>query len=162
MHQEDWPSTPYLPCVSEWSLQNIVSCCSLYFEPLPVLILPHFVVPAGGRLFETFLEMMGTPESYKSYRMCCRNGNNSLMTDAEYATVLRREKGSFHGFVITACGNISTKLRRQRFYITFVARYHGLSRKGIELLGHFGLLVKITTFDIMQKNALHVQEQVIR
>ena len=79
-----------------------------------------------------------------------------------YKVLLEREKGHFHGFIMTSCGNISTKLRRQRFYLTFVARYHGLSRKGIELLAHFGLLVKMSTYDAMEKAALEKHQDIIR
>lgn len=84
------------------------------------------------------------------------------MDVGRYNAILKRERGSFHGFVITACGNISTKLRRQRFYLTFVARYHGLSRKGIELLAHFGLLVKMSTYDAMEKSAMQQQQALLR
>ena len=122
----------------------------------------HISVPGGGRLFEMYLEMMGSSESYKQYRSWLRRNNDGVMDVAGYNAILKRERGSFHGFVITACGNISTKLRRQRFYLTFVARYHGLSRKGIELLAHFGLLVKMSTYDAMEKSAMQQQQDLLR
>ena len=109
-----------------------------------------------------YLEMMGSSESYKLYRSWVRRNTDGVMDVGGYNAILKRERGSFHGFVITACGNISTKLRRQRFYLTFVARYHGLSRKGIELLAHFGLLVKMSTYDAMEKSAMQQQQALLR
>ena len=36
---------------------------------------------------------------------------------------------------------------KQRFYMTFVARYHGLSQLGSDLLSSMGWLVPATTYD---------------
>jgi hypothetical protein len=72
------------------------------------------------------------------------------------------EKGCFHGFILLACGNIAPKCRRQRFYPTFVARYHGLSRKGNQLLAHYGLTQKMSTFDDMEKDMIKEHKKKLR
>ena len=80
------------------------------------------------------------------------------MDEQQWDPIFQREKGSFHGYLLMTCGNISTGAKRQRFYTTFAARYHGLSRGGIRILSYFGIITKMSTFDKMQ--AIQFQKQV--
>jgi hypothetical protein len=111
------------------------------------------VVPSGGRVFELYIELMGSWKVHTDYMKWKRDGDG-IMEQGEYEVMVKAEKGSFHGFILSACGNISTGCRRQRFYLTFVARFHGLSRKGMQMLGFYGLTVKVSTYDKMEKEVI--------
>jgi hypothetical protein len=52
----------------------------------------------------------------------------------------------FHGFMVTA-QSLYNAQNKQRFYMTFVARYHGLSQMGSDLMSSLGWLVPSTTYD---------------
>ena len=112
------------------------------------------VVPDGGRVFELYIELMGSWKVHHDYMKWKRNGDG-ILAQGEYECMVQAERGSFHGFMLGACDNISTGCRRQRFYLTFVARFHGLSRKGMQMLGFYGLTVKVSTYDKMEKEVIN-------
>jgi hypothetical protein len=64
----------------------------------------------------------------------------------EFIPVLRIIGPRFHGYMLTAQGLFNAQ-NKQRFYMTFVARYHGLSQLGSDLLASLGWLVPSTTYD---------------
>ena len=122
-------------------------------------------MPTGGRLFELYLDMMGSRTSHEAYRSFLHNNKDdedAYMPADEMQAILERDKGSFHGFIMISVGNISTKVRRQRFYLSFVGKFHGLSRKGLQLLSYFGILIKPTVYDAMLKDMLKEQQQACR
>ena len=112
------------------------------------------LVPRGGRAFEVYLETMATWKGNKIYRSFIRSDPDGVMDDRTFTSLMEHECGTFHGFIILTCGNINREARKERFHLSLIARYHGLSRKGLQLLSHFGFTIKMTTYDTMEKQAL--------
>jgi hypothetical protein len=102
---------------------------------------------------------MGSWKAHKDYRKFLREDGDEPMSANRFATIVRAERGPFHGMINLACGNVKPGARKQRFYLTFVARYHGLSRGGIRLLAHYGYLIKQTKYDDMEQAVLAKQMQ---
>jgi len=113
-------------------------------------------------IFEGYLDLMGSLSSSAALRTWRRVHPGTMMPRSKAEDIFKREKGSFHGFILMACGNINTGARRQRFYTTFAARYHGLSRGGLRILAYFGMAIKMTTYDIMQADRLNEQHEKTR
>jgi hypothetical protein len=55
------------------------------------------------------------------------------------------------GWLLYHVGSVGTNGRRQLFYLSFVCRFYGLSRAGLDLLAQFGFCVNLTMFDEMLK-----------
>ena len=59
----------------------------------------------------------------------------------------------FYGFILLALANISRKCKPQLFYHTASARFHGLSRRGTDMMARLGFMQKLSLFDKMTKEA---------
>ena len=55
---------------------------------------------------------------------------------------VKSERCDFHGWAIKAIANIGNTGKHQLFFVTFVAKYHGLSRLGAEILSSYGFGTK--------------------
>ena len=110
---------------------------------------PPQIVPTGGLLLAGYLTMNAPPELFKKWRRYHRywkNGQTESMTAAEFTPWLQVIASRFHGYMITAqC--LYNAQNKQRFYLTFVARYHGLSQMGSDLMSSLGWLIPSTTYD---------------
>jgi hypothetical protein len=58
---------------------------------------------------------------------------------------------AYVGWLIYHVGSIGTNGRRQLFYLSFVCRFYGLSRAGLDLMAQYGYCVNLTMFDSMLK-----------
>jgi hypothetical protein len=76
------------------------------------------------------------------------------VTENQFDIIVERDGGCYHGFVLMAIGNLGNNGKRQLYYPTFCARFHGLSRQGVQLMSHFGGLMSITTYDRHKKDFL--------
>jgi hypothetical protein len=108
-------------------------------------------VPRGGLAFERFLQQMGSERSVKVLN-ARKKANEGLpvplpITETAFDIMVERDGGCFHGYVLMAVGNVGNNGKRQLYYPTFSARFHGLSRQGVQLMSHFGGLMSITTYD---------------
>jgi hypothetical protein len=118
---------------------------------LTVILTFSFSVPRGGLAFERFLQLMGSERSVKVLN-AQKQANQELavpltITESDFDTMVERDGGCFHGHVLMAVGNVGNNGKRQLYYPTFSARFHGLSRQGVQLMSHFGGLMSITTYD---------------
>jgi hypothetical protein len=108
-------------------------------------------VPGGGEAFERFLQIMGSETSLKLINARKRsnedNGVALTVTETEFGNMIERDGGCFHGFVLMGVGNVGNNGKRQLYFPTFSARFHGLSRQGVQLMSHFGGLMSISTYD---------------
>jgi hypothetical protein len=116
-------------------------------------------VPSGGLAFELFLGVMGSDASAKTlWKFAEENkdlvGNQQTLSQADYEAVVRRDGGCFHGFILMGIKNMCRNSKRQLYFPTFVARFHGLSRQGVQIMSHFGTLMSITTYDAYEKQFL--------
>ena len=59
------------------------------------------------------------------------------------------------GFVLQTVVQLHSKARKQRFHNTFVARYHGLSKMGCNLLSSYGILLPSSSYDRMRVKAVN-------
>ena len=111
----------------------------------------------GGRLFELYLDLMGTPSTMKKWKLFqarkSRHGLPLRLSEDENLDILEREGTRFHGFVLNACG-MTTAGRKQKFYLTFVAVFHGLSKMGVNMLSAFNMLMPSSSYYRMRKELL--------
>ena len=95
------------------------------------------------------MTMMAPSGLYKQWRRHYRQQKLPgavRMTLEEFGPWLKTIGSKFHGFMLTAQSLFNAQ-NKQRFYMTFVARYHGLSQMGSDLLSSLGWLVPSTTYD---------------
>jgi hypothetical protein len=101
---------------------------------------------------------MGSDASLKLLR-AREQANDELddklaVTEMAFAQMVERDGGCFHGFVLMGVGNVGNNGKRQLYYPTFSARFHGLSRQGVQLMSHFGGMMSISTYDRHQAQFL--------
>ena len=100
-------------------------------------------VPTGGVLLEAFCEGFGSYATTKDLRTARDLHMKEGDVDRQLLDgIVKRESQQFYGWILTSCANIRPKPRRQLFFLTFVARYHGLSTSGADILAQYGLLTK--------------------
>ena len=108
--------------------------------------------------------MMAPPELYKKWRRhyrAQRKGNEEQMTIEEFRPWSNVIGSRFHGFMLTA-QSLYKAQNKQRFYMTFVARYHGLSQMGSDLMSSLGWLVPSTTYDRGVLEVLEAAKAILR
>ncbi len=124
-----------------------------HFDICFLVVLTHacFLVPNGGRIFELYLDLMSSWSSHKIWRSYLAEDFKEdvppKLDAPRWERILKKERGPFMGFILMATCNIGNKAKEQRFYTTFLAKFYGLSRMGVEALAHFGYLMKTTLYD---------------
>ena len=84
--------------------------------------------------------MMAPPILYREWRWYYRlqkEVDDVPMSKEEFDTWVNIIGSRFHGFMMSA-QSLYNAQNKQRFYMTFVARYHGLSQTGSDLLSSVG------------------------
>ena len=96
---------------------------------------------------------MGSYAASRKWRSICERIEDDGDVDAEMETalheIIQSEKCQFQGFVIKEVANIGNNGKRQLFFSTLMARYHGLSRYGSNVLAKFGFAMPKTLYDDM-------------
>ena len=87
---------------------------------------------------------------------------NTMVSDDLEETIMEAERGKFHGWVILSCSSVGSKARQQQFYVTFAAKYHGLSNYGIQMLAHHGYTQSLTSYQAMAETMLAKGRQEMR
>ena len=141
---------PSKMCKSSISLQSDSTTTAHPHTPL---------VNKGGILFEQYLQLQGSYTSHREYtqhvQAAALSGDDAFMSEATQEATFKREDGAFHGWVIKAVANIGDTGKKQMFFTTFVARYHGLSKSGADILAHYGYCMKRTLYKEMRKAAIN-------
>ena len=113
--------------------------------------------------------MSGTVESVKDLAlMVTPNGGlgpevyTAADKDAIFERILKRERDMFQGYILFSLGNLSRKCKRQQFFTTSAARFHGLSRYGVKQQAQLGYMLKITSFDAQTKVAIAEARELVR
>lgn len=143
--------------------------CTWCFEAVTFLMFLHVLmcvlVPTGGLILESYLDTLATPLSHEVWRKHCKfvkaHGICEMPPD-QFAVVCKKERGKFHGYLVMATSNLRPKSKKQQFYLTFSARYHGLSRTGVRILAYYGFLTKLTQMDKLEKQELQASRQRVR
>jgi hypothetical protein len=84
------------------------------------------------------------------------------MTIEEFHRAFEPTCRSFYGFVLTSCARLKQACRRQLYWHTANAVFHGLSRSGVRMQASLGLMMKMTTFDEMRKEQIAQVNETIR
>lgn len=137
------------------------SYCTSFFLCFGLYLLCHLggvVVRTGGLLFEHFMEGMSSWTSHKLWQRmkgeADASGGPSLLDEEAENELVKRERGAFHGFVLQACASIGNKGKRQLFFTTFVAKYHGLSRMGAEIMAHYKFMMCRGLYETMRQDQI--------
>ena len=141
-----------------WCLSTVSFVIFLY-------VLMCVLVPSGGLILESYLDTLATPHSHAVWSKHCKfvtaHGICEMPPD-QFAAVCKKDRGKFHGYLVMATSNLRPKSKRQQFYLTFSARYHGLSRTGVKILSYYGFMMKLTQMDKLEQQELQASRQRVR
>ena len=120
----------------------------------------------GGKIFETFVLLLGRTSSYESMKKLHR-ANRGEVVDIEanklaFQNILKKESFRFHGFMLFALAGLHKGCRSQQFFSTTSAKFHGLSRNGMLVQSQLGYMMKPTMFDSMTKMAVEKARSKVR
>lgn len=92
-------------------------------------------------MFESFLEGLSSWSAHKKWkqikaRVTADPEDQATPEEEEHLT--SKERNDFHGWVIKAVANIGNTGKHQLFFVSFVAKYHGISNMGNEILAQYG------------------------
>jgi hypothetical protein len=125
-----------------------------------------FAVRTGGRLFEHYLEGLASYTSHKAWKKikaeAVAAGEVAHGEEAAEEELLKRESGPFHGYVLQSCACIGNTGKRQMFFTTFVAKYHGLSRMGTEVLAHYKFMMSRGLYETMRQEQVKLSRETTR
>ena len=129
----------------------------MYVPCLTLLILLcHFhLVPNGGMALGAFVTLFASRRLLTEFRklIVAHEADNTVIASEDFMERVRRHLGTrFHGFMISQ--SHSAALRAQRFFLTFLARYHGLSILGCDMLSSMGMIMPSTSYDRMMKQVV--------
>ena len=82
------------------------------------------------------------------------NGDQVQVSLEDEHWLINKTRHKFQGWVVATTGTIVRKARKQLFYDTFIARYHGLSRDGSDTLSKFGVTMKKSSYDTRRMEVL--------
>jgi hypothetical protein len=111
-----------------------------------------WTAPQLGFLFEFY--MFSTSGYAANRKWLAEVGaliGDDALTDVQQASIRSDNQVMFHGWLMLQITSIGSNGRRQMFYITFIAKYFGLSREGIDLLAAYGYGVTLDMFDDLRK-----------
>jgi hypothetical protein len=110
-------------------------------------------VPNGGRLFRAYLDGFSSNVSHREFTKAAKGVNFNepstivAMDHRLNTKLMTRLSDKLYGFLIYWL-NSATKLTAiQTFAVTYMAKFFGLSRMGIEQMGQFGYGLKQGSFD---------------
>ena len=115
------------------------------------------VVRTGGLVFTTYLDMFSTAAVNRMWSRAVKDvkAANTTMIDEVAEDAVHDAGGNlYYGFIIQAAVGLYRGARVQRFYPAFVARFHGLSRMGSDLLSSWGFTMPSTSYDRALKGVL--------
>ena len=108
------------------------------------------IVPIGGQLFQAYLELFSGYTTFRMYKRAIQRmkqaGSTSLYVEDNEA-LLHRSRSFFTGYLIYHMNMVSRPAKKQQFFINFVVKYYGLSRRGINVMSKYGYLASLTYMD---------------
>ena len=110
-----------------------------------------------------FLTLFASRRLLAEFRrlIVAHEADDTVVADVEFmARVCRHLGARFHGFMISQAR--SAALRTQRFFLTFMARYHGLSILGCDMLSSMGMIMPSTNYDRMMKEVVAMAKRTAR
>ena len=115
------------------------------------------LVPTGGMVFAGFITLFGSQRLLSKFNKLCRRHEEdpTVVASPAFMDQATRALGPrFHGHMTGL--HHSPGLRTQRFFMTFMARYHGLSVLGGDLLSPMGMMMPSSSYDTMLKSVVDI------
>ena len=92
--------------------------------------------------------------SYRRWKNMLYENEGGALSDEQQDELIKNNVNGFVGWLLLHIGGIGTKGRRQRFYITYLLQYFGLSRDGIDVNHSMGYGVSLDMFDKMRDDCV--------
>ena len=108
------------------------------------------LVAIGGELFHNYLDVFSSYQTHRLFRSALsrRPPNTTHIDQMTNMDLLEREMVKYCGYLIYHMNCVSTAANLQVFFHTsFLTKYYGLSRRGINALAQYGYLCKLSYFD---------------
>ena len=101
-------------------------------------------------MFHNYLEVFSSYQTNRVFRSALseRLPNTDRIDEATNIALLEKEMVKYCGYLIYHMNSVSTAANLQVFFHTsFLTKYYGLSRRGINALSQYGYLCKLSFFD---------------
>ena len=115
------------------------------------------VVPLGGFLFEYYMwTASGSTHNRRWLSLNSKIPDDTALDNFDQRHTIEQSINGFVGWLLLHIASIGTNGRRQLFYITFLSRYYGLSRSGVDTMHRMGYGLSMTMMDDMTEK-YHLQ-----
>ena len=106
------------------------------------------VVIDGGMCFEGYMEMFAPANWHRRWRAAAKVALAADTTIPEdiFDDMVDALGSAYFGYIIQTVLELNAPARKQRFYATFVARYHGLSKMGIDLMSAYQFMMPPSSY----------------
>lgn len=111
-------------------------------------------MPQAGHLFEVYMYLCAGYASYRRWTNLLSENEGGALSAQVQRELIKANINGFVGWLLLHIGGIGTKGRRQRFYLTYVLQYYGLSREGIDVNHSMGYGVSLDMFDKMRDDCV--------
>jgi hypothetical protein len=145
-HQKRVPTDDILEMAKSIQKSRICKHTFCLVYDFVIITCVHISVRRGGMLFEMWVNLMGSYTSYRKVRSHIADKPNERLSREDEEVIVLREKVKFHGYVISAVHNIGNTGKTQMFFLSFTAKFHGLSNMGQDMLARYGFMMKPTLF----------------
>lgn len=107
-------------------------------------------VPIGGALFDAYLQSFSSYRCERTYKhaLKARPPSHRAIDMVINNDLMDQQMTKYCGYLIYHMNCVSDAAKLQVFYHTsFIAKFYGLSRRGINALSQYGYVCKLTYFD---------------
>lgn len=120
------------------------------------------LVPKGGHLFYHYLVNFASLDDRRLVKKLAREvrGSSDSISPDKFNDLFERYKNKFYFHCIQSFGGVGARL--QRFHLSFLLEFKGISRSGLNVLSSFGLAVPVRTYDRYRKEAVAVADAKLR
>ena len=120
-------------------------------------------MPKAGVLFEQYMfTCAGYTECRRFKTYITAQASEQQLDEAEEDALIQGNVNGFVGWLLVHIGGIGTNGRRQRFYLTYLLQYYGLSREGIDIQHTMGYGVSLDMFDRMKEECVESTAELSR
>lgn len=101
----------------------------------------------GGYLFEYFITRHCSTHINNKLLAAVRASDDGALSVDVTQYFVKNVGSKFVGFLDFSIATSSRKMKQQLFHITYAAKFHGLSRSGIDMLARIGFMMPTSTLD---------------
>ena len=100
------------------------------------------LVPCAGKTYITWMVATGSEQTLDRLRrmVAGRDEDQVSVMEDQWLDLNKQLKWKFYGWLLVCCSRLSNHAKRQMWYVTFVAKFKGLSRSGAVELAQLGLM----------------------